>query len=96
MSTEIKPIYTSSLEGGDIFRLLNLVHSMAGEMAVAKIGGWQLAETCSQPAYALTTWTNGIVDVTAETYKDSDKERHYYRMTACADLCPDCGERGEE
>ena len=64
----IEPIYASSENKGDVYRLLNLVHSMAGSLAVAKSGGWELKATCTTPPeYELTVWTNGIVDVKAET-----------------------------
>jgi len=60
------------------YRLLNIVHSMAGQMAVAKIGGWVLAETYTHDGYALTVWTNGIVDVQAISRGD----KHQYAMYA--------------
>ena len=64
----IKPIHASSENKDDVYRLLNLVHSMAGSLAVAKSGEWWLKETCTMPPeYVLTVWTNGIVDVKAET-----------------------------
>ena len=65
---KIEPIYASSEKKDDVYRLLNLVHSMAGSLAVAKSCGWELKETCTMPPeYVLTVWTNGIVDVKAET-----------------------------
>ncbi len=65
---KIEPIYASSENRDDVYRLLNLVHSMAGSLAVAKSGGWELKETCTMPPeYVLTVWTNGVVDVRAET-----------------------------
>ena len=65
---KIAPIYASSENKDDVYRLLNLVHSMAGSLAVAKYGGWELKATCTMPPeYVLTVWSNGIVDVKAET-----------------------------
>ena len=65
---KIEPIYASSEKKDDVYRLLNLVHSMAGSLSVAKSCGWELKETCTMPPeYVLTVWTNGIVDVKAET-----------------------------
>ena len=66
---------------GDKYRLLNLVHSMAGQMAVAKIGGWQLAETCTEPHFVLTVWTNGIVNIRAT----SGNGHHEYALYAVED-----------
>lgn len=65
---KIESIYASSENKDDVYRLLNVVHSMAGSFAVAKYGGWELKATCTTPPeYVLTVWTNGIVDVKAET-----------------------------
>ena len=65
---KIEPIYANSENKDDVYRLLNLVHSMAGSLAVAKSGEWWLKETCTMPPeHVLTVWTNGIVDVKAET-----------------------------
>ena len=64
---KIEPIYANSENKDDVYRLLNLVHSMAGSLAVAKYGGWELKATCTTPPeYVLTVWTNGIVAVKAE------------------------------
>lgn len=65
---KIEPIYANSENKDDVYRLLNLVHSMAGSLAVAKSGEWWLNGTCTMPPeYVMTVWTNGIVDVKAET-----------------------------
>ena len=65
---KIAPIRASSENKDDVYRLLSLVHSMAGSLAIAKSGGWELKSTCTMPPeYVLTVWTNGIVDVKAET-----------------------------
>lgn len=68
MQTTITPIRASSENKDDVYRLLNLVYSMAGSLAVARTGEWELKATCTTPPeYVLTVWTNGIVDVKAET-----------------------------
>ena len=79
MST-IKPISADSDPGGDVYRLLNMLHVMAGHCAVAKVGGWRLKSTYSdtEARQFITVYTNGIVDVTANTRGDS----HYYSMKA--------------
>ena len=65
---KIAPICASSENKDDVYRLLSLVHSMAGYLAIAKSGEWELKATCTMPPeYVLTVWTNGIVDVKAET-----------------------------
>lgn len=37
---KIEPIYASSEKKDDVYRLLNLAHSMAGSLSVAKSRGW--------------------------------------------------------
>lgn len=80
----IKPIsaYSTDDSKRDIYRLLNIVHSMAGQLAVANKGGWQLARTQSEPMYGpiITVWTNGIIDIEAET--TADPVVHFYRLAA--------------
>lgn len=80
----ITPIsaYSTDENKRDIYRLLNLVHAMAGALAVANKGGWQLARTQSDPMYGpiITVWTNGIVDIEAET--TADPVVHFYRLSA--------------
>ena len=79
----ISKIIASSDNKDDVYRLLNLVHSMAGSLAVAKAGGWSLKETCTMPPeYVMTTWTNGIVDVRAVT---TDLTHHEYSLYATAE-----------
>ena len=76
---KIEPIHANSENKDDVYRLLNLVHSMAGSLAVAKTGEWELKEACTMPPeYVLTVWTNGIVDVKAETRQGV----HEYSMYA--------------
>jgi hypothetical protein len=77
--TKIDPIRATSKNKDDVYRLLNVVHSMAGTCAVAKVGNWQLASSCSEENYTMTTWTNGIVDVKAVTINGED---HTYSLTA--------------
>lgn len=67
----------------EVYRLLNMIHSMAGRMAHSDIKKeWGLKCTASYQDYALTTWTNGIVDITAETHKDylGNPLSHEYTM----------------
>lgn len=59
-------------EKTETYRLLNMIHSMAGQMSCEKIGNWALKSTATYSDYAMTTWTNGIVDVKAVTNKDYD------------------------
>jgi len=61
---------------------MNIIHAMAGRCAVANVDGWKLAETCTMSHYVRTTWTNGIVDVTAESCPDNGD--HWYTMKQCA------------
>lgn len=76
----ITKITANSDNKNDVYRLLNIVHSMAGSMAVAKLGGWSLKDTCTMsPEYVQTTWTNGIVDVRAVT---TDLVHHEYSLYA--------------
>ena len=76
----ITNITANSDNKNDVYRLLNIVHSMAGSMAVAKLGGWSLKDTCTMPPeYVQTTWTNGIVDVRAVT---TDLVHHEYSLYA--------------
>ena len=78
MST-IEPIGASSEDGGDVYRLLVMIHAMAGQCAIAKVGGWGLRSTYShsEGRQFITVYTNGIVDVTANSRGDS----HYYSMS---------------
>ena len=78
-NTKIEPIRATSKNKDDVYRLLNAIHSMAGTCAVAKAGNWQLASSCSEESYTMTTWTNGIVDVKAVTINGED---HTYSLTA--------------
>lgn len=75
-------------ERSDVYRLLNLVHAMAGRDANSTRPLWSLKATATLDYYVKTVWTNGIVDVTAETeyqYGDRDNPRHTYTMSACAE-----------
>ena len=60
-------------EKSDTYLLLNMIHSMAGRMAQSDIKKeWYLHSTASYCDYAKTVWSNGIVKIAAETYKDYD------------------------
>ena len=73
-------------ERSDVYLLLNMVHAMAGRDANSERPSWDLKSTATHEHYIMTVWTNGIVDVTAETeyhYSDRDNPRHTYTMSAC-------------
>lgn len=75
----IEPIYADSSNKNEVYRLLNAMHVMAGQMACAKVGGWGIKSTCTlPPEYVMTTWTNGVVDLIAETRNGE----HEYSMVA--------------
>jgi len=78
------PIHANSREGGEVYRLLNLVHSMAGSLANSPRKEFTLARTNSDPMFGpiVTVWTNGIVDIEARTWRDGDEPYHEYSMTA--------------
>lgn len=77
------PIHANSREGGEVYRLLNLVHAMAGMLANEPKKHFQLARTNSDSMYGpiVTVWTNGIVDIEARTWRDGDELHHEYSMT---------------
>ena len=83
MTTEIKPIHANSRDGGDVYRLLNLVHAMAGQLANDPKKSFTLARTNSDPQYGpiITVWTNGIVDIEARTWRDQEHAYYEYSMT---------------
>lgn len=81
----MKPISATWFPGSektDVYRLLNMVHAMAGIDAKRENSSWRLKSTATYTTYVETTWTNGIVDVTAETTKDDDFNVifHSYKM----------------
>lgn len=49
--------------------MINIIHSMAGQMAVNNVGGWHLSKAATFSDYVFTEWSNGIIDVGAETFK---------------------------
>lgn len=67
--SDLGPIRADSIEGGDVYRLLRLVHQMAGMLANSSAKTFQLAMTQSNPQYGpiITVWSNGIVDLRAES-----------------------------
>jgi hypothetical protein len=77
----IETIKANSKDGGEVYRLLNMVHVMAGRLANSPSRDFQLSRTNSDPMYGpiLTVWTNGIVDIEAR----SSGEYHEYSMYAC-------------
>ncbi len=66
----------------DVYRLLVLTHRMAGALAVEKIGGWQLSKTATFDDFVLTEWTNGIINIKAETNKWHSGDEHIYTLSA--------------
>jgi hypothetical protein len=83
----IETIKANSNDGGEVYRLLVMVHSMAGSLANSPRKEFQLARTQSDPMYGpiLTVWTNGIVDIEARTWRDNESPSyHEYSMYACA------------
>lgn len=79
----IKPIHANSAEGGEVYRLLNLVHVMAGALANSSDKRFTLARTNSDSQYGpiITAWTNGIVDIEARTYDGDTMPYHEYSLT---------------
>lgn len=63
--SDIQPIRANSRDGGDTYRLLVMVHSMAGSLANSTRKEFTLARTNSDPMFGpiITAWTNGIVDI---------------------------------
>lgn len=82
--SDIKPIRANSRDGGEVYRLLNMVHVMAGMLANEPKKGFTLAATQSSPEYGpiVTVWSNGIVDIEARTWRDEDPAYHEYSLTA--------------
>ena len=75
-------------ERSDVYQLLSMVHAMAGRDANSPIPSWSLKATATHDDYIMTMWTNGIVDVIAETecqHGDRDNQRHTYTMRACVE-----------
>ena len=85
MTKKIETISANSQDGGDVYRLLNLVHSMAGSLANSPRKEFRLAATNSDEMYGpiTTVWTNGIVDIEARTWRDEVPAYHEYTMRAC-------------
>lgn len=81
MTRKIEPIRANSDVGGEVYRLLNLVHQMAGMLANEPKKHFTLGLTQSDPQYGpiVTVWTNGIVDIEARSWGDY----HEYSMTPC-------------
>lgn len=84
MTSHIEPISANSRDGGEVYRLLNLVHVMAGRLANSSSKDFWLARTQSEPMYGpiVTVWSNGIVDIEARTWKEYAGDYHEYHMYA--------------
>ena len=87
----IETIKANSKDGGDVYRLLVMVHSMAGSLANSHRKEFSLARTQSDPMYGpiVTVWTNGIVDIEARTYRNEVPAYHEYSMYACKPESPE-------
>ena len=72
---------TTSENESEQYRLLRCMHAMAGQMAVNKIGGWELSKTATFEDFVLTEWTNGIINIKAETNKWHDGDEHFYQLS---------------
>ncbi len=81
--SNIKPIHANSCDGGEVYRLLNMVHVMAGALANSPGKQFTLARTNSdsQCGPIITVWTNGIVDIEARTYDGDTSAYHEYSLT---------------
>lgn len=84
--SSIEPIHANSRDGGEVYRLLNLVHVMAGRLANSSTKDFQLARTNSNPMFGpiVTVWTNGIVDIEARSWNEGDEPYHEYSMVPAA------------
>jgi hypothetical protein len=84
MSKHIEPIKANSRDGGEVYRLLNMVHVMAGLLANSPSKYFWLERTQSQPMLGsiVTVWSNGIVDIEARTWKEHEGDYHEYYMYA--------------
>ncbi len=84
MSKHIEPIKANSRDGGEVYQLLCMVHSMAGSLANSPRKDFWLARTQSDPMYGpiMTVWSNGIVDIEARTWKEPEGDYHEYHMYA--------------
>ena len=69
----------------DEYRLLNMLHQMAGSLANSNKKEWWLKSTATFNDYVMTTWSNGIVDIKAQTWKDylGNPVEHAYSMYKC-------------
>lgn len=85
--SNIKPVHANSRDGGEVYRLLNLIHVMAGMLANEPKKHFILARTNSNSNFGpiVTVWTNGIVDIEARTWTaeyEGGERYHEYSMTA--------------
>lgn len=83
--SDIQPIHANSRDGGEVYRLLNMVHVMAGMLANSPGKNFTLSRTNSNPDFGpiLTVWTNGIVDIEARTWASLECDYHEYTMKPC-------------
>jgi len=75
---DIKTITACSDDKTEQYRLLNMLHVMAGKLSLSKIDNWGLKCVATYPEYALTTYTNGIIDIEVV----SSYGQHTYTMKA--------------
>lgn len=81
--SDIQPIHANSIDGDDVYRLLSLVHAMAGRLARSPSKDFILARLNTDPMFGpiVTVWTNGRVDIEARSWNDEGKPYHEYSMT---------------
>jgi hypothetical protein len=81
--SDIKPIRANSRDGGDVYRLLVLVHTMAGSLANSPRKEFTISRTQSEPMFGpiVTVWTNGIVDIEARSWNEYGERYHEYALT---------------
>lgn len=84
MKNKIEPITASwdcKGEKSREYRCLNMIHAMAGQSAQSNDSQWKLKATATYDDYVLTVWTNGIVDIKAESWKrEGVAVKHEYSM----------------
>jgi hypothetical protein len=82
MSKRIEPIKANSEEGGEVYRLLCMVHKLAGSLSSGPRAEFWLARTQIDPAAGpvMTTWSNGIVDIEAKSWIGHGGAYHEYHL----------------
>ncbi len=78
-------------EKTDEYKMINLINVMAGNLANSNDKGFFLSRTCTESRYVYTEWSNGIIEVGAETFKDYNGEptSHHYYIRPCEEQTND-------